>query len=144
MKNNMMRKLTFIGASLVLLLGVSCSSPGKEKNTTTTTEKSATSETVEKNPKLTEVVASAGQKLYSDKGCLVCHQINSKLVGPSIKDIAAAYSGNKAGLTAYLKGEGKPIVDPSQASVMQPQIAITKALPADELDAIVDYILSIK
>ena len=139
-----MRKLTFIGASLVLLLGVSCSSPGKEKNTTTTTEKSATSETVEKNPKPAEAVASAGQKLYSEKGCLVCHQLNTKLVGPSVKDIAAAYSGNKAGLTAYLKGEGKSIVDPSQASVMQPQIAITKALPAEELDAIVDYILSIK
>ena len=139
-----MRKLTFIGASLVLLLGVSCSSPSKEKSTTTTTEKSATSETVEKNSKPAEAVASVGQKLYSEKGCLVCHQLNTKLVGPSVKDIAAAYSGNKAGLTAYLKGEGKSIVDPSQASVMQPQIAITKALPADELDAIVDYILSIK
>lgn len=144
MKNNMMRKLTFIGTSLVLLLSVSCGSPNKEKSTNTTTEKSATSETVEKNPKPAEAVASIGQKLYSDKGCLVCHQLNTKLVGPSVKDIAAAYSGNKAGLTAYLKGEGKPIVDLSQASVMQPQIAITKALPADELDAIVDYILSIK
>ena len=144
MKKIMMRKLTFIGASLVLLLSVSCSSPGKEKSTNTTTEKSATSETVEKNPKPAEAVASAGQKLYSEKGCLVCHQLNTKLVGPSVKDIAAAYSGNKAGLTAYLKGEGKSIVDPSQSSVMQPQIAITKALPADELDAIVDYILSIK
>lgn len=144
MKNNMMRKLTFIGASLVLLLSVSCSSPGKEKSTNTATEKSATSETVEKNPNPAEAVASVGQKLYSDKGCLVCHQLNTKLVGPSVKDIAAAYSGNKAGLTAYLKGEGKSIVDPSQSSVMQPQIAITKALPADELDAIVDYILSIK
>ncbi|OFX49990.1 MAG: hypothetical protein A2066_01105 [Bacteroidetes bacterium GWB2_41_8] len=99
---------------------------------------------MEKNPKPTEAVASVGKKLYSEKGCLVCHQLNTKLVGPSVKDIAAAYSGNKAGLTAYLKGEGKPIVDLSQASVMQPQIAITKALPADELDAIVDYILSIK
>src|SRR5690606_12667680 len=134
MKNNMMRKLTFIGASLVLILSVSCSSPCKEKSTNTTTEKSATSETVEQNPKPAEAVASAGQKLYSEKGCLVCHQLNTKLVGPSVKDIAAAYSGNKAGLTEYLKGEGKSIVDPSQSSVMQPQIAITKALPADELD----------
>lgn len=139
-----MRKLTFIGASLVLLLSVSCSSPNKEKSTSTTTEKSAISETVEKNPKSTEAGASIGQKLYSDKGCLVCHQLNTKLVGPAVKDIAAAYSGNKAGLTAFLKGEGKAIVDPSQASVMQPQIAITKALPADELNEIVDYILSIK
>jgi cytochrome c len=144
MKNINMNKWSFIAASLVLIVGVSCSSPNKEKSTSTTTEKSATSETVEKSAKPTEVVASAGQKLYSDKGCLVCHQLNTKLVGPSVKDIAAAYSGNKAGLTAFLKGEGKAIVDPSQASVMQPQIAITKALPTDELNAIVDYILSIK
>lgn len=139
-----MKKLAFISASLVLMLSVSCSSPSKEKSTNTATEKSATSETVEKSPKPTEAVASVGQKLYSDKGCLVCHQLNTKLVGPAVKDIAAAYSGNKAGLTAFLKGEGKAIVDPSQASVMQPQIAITKALPADELNEIVDYILSIK
>ncbi len=139
-----MGKLTFIGASFVLLLSVSCSSPNKEKSTSTTTEESATSETAKKDVKATEVVASAGQKLYSEKGCLVCHQLNTKLVGPAVKDIAAAYSGNKAGLTAFLKGESNAIVDPSQASVMQPQIAITKALPADELDAIVDYILSIK
>ncbi len=139
-----MGKLTFIGASFVFLLSVSCSSPNKEKSTSTTTEKSATSETAGKGVKPTEAVASAGQKLYSEKGCVVCHQLNTKLVGPAVKDIAAAYSGNKAGLTAFLKGEGKAIVDPSQASVMQPQIAITKALPPDELDTIVDYILSIK
>lgn len=143
-KNKNMKKYSFIAASLVLLVGISCSSPNKEKSTNTTSEKSATSETVEKSAKSPEAVASVGAKLYSDKGCLVCHQLNTKLVGPSVKDIAAAYSGNKAGLTAFLKGEGKPIVDPSQASVMHPQIAITKALPADQLDAIVDYILSIK
>ena len=144
MKNIRIRKLTFIGASFVFLLSVSCSFPNKEKSTSTTTEKSATSETAGKGVKSTEVAASAGEKLYSEKGCVVCHQLNTKLVGPAVKDIAAAYSGNKAGLTAFLKGEGKAIVDPSQASVMQPQIAITKALPAEELDAIVDYILSIK
>jgi cytochrome c len=144
MKNIKMRKWTFIAASFALLVGVSCSSPNKEKSTSTTTGKSTTTETVEKSAKPTEVVPSTGQKLYSNKGCLVCHQLNTKLVGPAVKDIAAAYSGNKAGLTAFLKGEGKAIVDPSQASVMHPQIAITKALSAEELDEIVDYILSIK
>lgn len=144
MKSIRMRKLTFIGASLVLLLSMSCSSPSREKSTNTMTEKSASSEITEKSPEPTEAVAGAGQKLYSDKGCLVCHQLNTKLVGPAVKDIAAAYSGNKAGLIAYLKGEGKSIVEPSQANVMQPQIEITKALPAEQLDAIVDYILSIK
>ena len=144
MKNINMTKYLVVAVSLVLILGVSRSSTNKENSPNTITEESAVSETVETSPKPTKAVASVGQKLYSENGCLVCHQLNTKLVGPSIKDIAAAYSGNKAGLIAYLKGEGEAIVDPSQAALMQPQIAITKALPADELEAMVDYILSIK
>lgn len=139
-----MKKYLVIAASLVLILGISCNSTDKGKSADITKEKSARSETLEKGPNPTKAVASSGQKLYSEKGCLVCHQLNTKLVGPSTKDIATAYSGNKAGLTAYLKGEGEAIVDPSQASLMQPQIAITKALSAEELEALVDYILSIE
>ncbi|KOH43524.1 MULTISPECIES: c-type cytochrome [Prolixibacteraceae] len=144
MKNINMKKYSFIAVGLVLLLGLSCSSPNKGNSIKAATEKSASSEIVEKKSTPTKAVSSTGQKLYSDNGCLVCHQLNTKLVGPSTKDIAAAYSGNKAGLIAFLKGESKAIVDPSQASLMQPQIAITKALPAEELEAMVDYILSIK
>ncbi len=139
-----MKKWSFIAASFVLLVGISYSSPNKEKSTSFKVEKSAISEMLETKSEPTQPASSVGKKLYSDKGCLVCHQLNTKLVGPSVKDIAAAYSGKKAGLTAFLKGEGKAIVDPSQASVMHPQIAITKALSAKDLDAIVDYILSIK
>ena len=144
MKNINVKKYLVAAGSLILILGMSCSSQNEEKSIKAATEKSASSEIVEKNPTPTKTVSSTGQKLYSDNGCLVCHQLNTKLVGPSTKDIAAAYSGNKAGLIAFLKGESKAIVDPSQASLMQPQIAITKALPAEELEAIVDYILSIK
>jgi len=143
---NRMKKEMLIAISLVLIMGASCSAPKKDNQKSTETvqaskPKQATVE--EKTAQASETVKS-GEKLYKDKGCLVCHQLNTKLVGPSIKDIAAAYSGNKAGLTAFLKGEGKAIVDPSQANVMQPQIAVTKALPTEELDAIADYILSFK
>lgn len=144
MKNIHMKKYSFIAASLILILGLSCSSPNKEKSAPVVKENSATSETVDKSPEPTKVVASKGQKLFTDKGCMVCHQLNSKLVGPTVGDIAAAYSGNKTGLTAFLKGESKAIVDPSQASVMQPQIAITQSMPAEDLAAMVDYILTIK
>lgn len=142
-----MKKETFIAISLVLIIATSCSSPKKDNQKSTETVQTSNPEQAtpeEKNTQVSSETVGSGEKLYKDKGCLVCHQLNTKLVGPSVKDIASAYSGNKAGLTAYLKGEGKSIVDPSQTSVMQPQIAITKALPADELDAIVDYILSIK
>lgn len=133
--------------SLVLIMTASCSAPKKDnQKSTETVQTSGTKPAIPEEKTILEdsETGGSGEKLYKDKGCLVCHQLNTKLVGPSVKDIAAAYSGNKAGLTAYLKGEGKSIVDPSQGSVMQAQLAITKALPAKDLDAIVDYILSVK
>jgi len=142
-----MKKETFMAAAMLIIMSLSCSSPKKESPKSTEPVQSA-----EPAPAATEAqpkqeaasTVTLGEKLYKDKGCLVCHQMDSKLVGPAIKDIAAAYAGNKEGLVAFLKGDGKPIVDPSQYSVMQPQISITKDLPADQLNEIVDYILSAK
>ena len=39
--------------------------------------------------------AFASQQLAKDKNCLACHAIDKKLVGPSYKDIAAKYKGDK-------------------------------------------------
>lgn len=136
-----------IAISLILIMSASCSEPKKDNQKSTETAQTSNPKQAIPKEKTTQTASETialGEKLYSDKGCLVCHQLNTKLVGPAVKDIAAAYSGNKVGLTAFLKGEGKAIVDPSQASVMQPYIAITKALSAEELDEIVNYILSFK
>jgi len=86
----------------------------------------------------------AGKDFFASNGCVACHQVDAKTVGPSLKDIAAAYADNKDGLASFLKEEGEAIVDPAQAAVMQPQLAITKALSDDELNNVVDYILSNK
>jgi len=142
-----MKKEIFLTISLVLSMSVIFGISKKE--TSSNTEQVSTSNTKaisnsEKNFQSPAKVVSPGEKLFKDKGCTVCHQVNTKLVGPPLKTIAAAYANNKKGLVAFLKDSGKPIVDPAQASVMHPQIAITKALPANELDAIVNYILSVK
>lgn len=53
--------------------------------------------------------ADAGADLAKAKGCLGCHAAAEKKVGPSLKDIAAKYKGNKDAettLAAKLK-EGK-------------------------------------
>jgi cytochrome c len=53
--------------------------------------------------------ADAGADLAKAKGCLGCHAVAEKKVGPAYKDIAAKYKGNKdaeAMLIAKLK-EGK-------------------------------------
>lgn len=53
--------------------------------------------------------ADAGADLAKVKGCMGCHAVAEKKVGPSTKDIAAKYKGNKdteATLIAKLK-DGK-------------------------------------
>ncbi len=37
--------------------------------------------------------AIADQDLAMNSGCLACHQVDTKLVGPSYKDVAAKYKG---------------------------------------------------
>jgi cytochrome c len=39
--------------------------------------------------------AMADEKLAQAKNCLACHQIDTKLVGPAYKDVAAKYKDDK-------------------------------------------------
>jgi len=85
-----------------------------------------------------------GKDLFTNNGCVACHQADKKTVGPAIKDIAAAYAGKKDELVKFLKGEGKAIVDPAQFAIMQPNLNTTKNMKDAEVAAIADYMLSVK
>jgi len=65
--------------------------------------------------------ADAGADLAKAKGCLNCHAVAEKKVGPAYKDVAAKYKGNKdaaATLTAKLKdGKGHMKVAASDAEL---------------------------
>jgi cytochrome c len=39
--------------------------------------------------------AMADQALAQSKNCMACHAVDKKLVGPSYKDVAAKYAGDK-------------------------------------------------
>jgi cytochrome c len=39
--------------------------------------------------------ALASQDLATKKNCMTCHQLQTKVVGPSYKDVAAKYAGQK-------------------------------------------------
>jgi cytochrome c len=39
--------------------------------------------------------AFADQALATAKNCMACHAVDKKMVGPSYKDVAAKYAGNK-------------------------------------------------
>jgi len=79
------------------------------------------------------VNAQSGADVVKAKGCLGCHDLAVKKVGPSFKDTAAKYKGDKkaaATLVGKLKeGKGHPVkVDASDA----------------ELKAAVGYVLATK
>lgn len=150
-----MRRLNFMTAFLVMffMISVSCSSPKSDGQKATEIVQAespkeamaaeASAAAPEASAPVTENVAK-GEKMFKDKGCVVCHQLNTKLVGPALKDVAKAYAGDKTKLNNFLKGSSPSIIDPAQHAIMEPQIAITKAMSDADRMAIVEYLLSIK
>ena len=62
--------------------------------------------------------AQSGAAVVKAKGCLNCHDVDKKKVGPSFKDIAAKNKGKDAALVAKLKeGKGHPKVAASDAEL---------------------------
>ena len=65
--------------------------------------------------------AQSGADVVKAKGCLTCHDVDKKKVGPSYKDIAAKYKGDKGAaesLAAKLKdGKGHPKAAASDAEI---------------------------
>jgi len=63
------------------------------------------------------VLAQSGADVVKAKGCLNCHAVDAKKVGPSFKDIAAK-KGDAAALVAKLKdGKGHPKIAASDAEL---------------------------
>jgi cytochrome c len=65
--------------------------------------------------------AQAGGDVVKSKGCLNCHAVDTKKMGPSFKDIAAKHKADKGApdaLAAKLKdGKGHPKVAASDAEI---------------------------
>ena len=66
------------------------------------------------------VANAAGEEdLAKSSGCLNCHAVDTKKMGPSFKDIAAKYKGKAdaaAGIVANIKAaKGHPAVKASEA-----------------------------
>ena len=56
--------------------------------------------------------ASANQELAQKSGCMTCHGVDKKIIGPSYHDVAAKYKGNKgaeADLIKKVKAGGKGV-----------------------------------
>ncbi len=111
-----MKKITFILALLI----ISC----KENQTSNS------------------ALQPSGKDLFTTNNCQSCHQINQKVVGPSLHEIAEIYKKNNASMVDFLKGDAEAIVDKSQAEIMKINLEITKTMSDAELKAIENYILN--
>jgi len=86
--------------------------------------------------------AHADEALAKAKGCMACHTIGSKLVGPAYKDVAKKYAGQK-GAEANLV---KKVLEGGTGVWGQVPMPANKAMGVTEADAkkIVHWILSLK
>jgi cytochrome c len=82
----------------------------------------------------------ANEELATKSGCLACHKIDAKVLGPSFKDVAAKYKGDKkaeAMLIDKVKKGGMgtwgPIAMPPNGHVKD-----------DDIKALVKWVLALK
>lgn len=94
-------------------------------------------------PAQTQTPVELGESIFQGKGnCVSCHQVDKKLIGPSVQEIAKIYMDKNANIITFLKGEGEAIVDPSQYEVMKTNFAVTKAMSDEELKGLEAYFYS--
>jgi len=84
--------------------------------------------------------ASAAEALAKKDGCLLCHAVDNKLVGPSYKEIAAKYKGDKsmeAKLIEKVKKGGSGVWGQIPMPPNSPQVK------DEDIKTIVQWILSL-
>ncbi|MGB4812395.1 MAG: c-type cytochrome [Methylophilaceae bacterium] len=70
--------------------------------------------------------ASANQALAEKSGCMACHSVDKKILGPSYKDVAAKYKGDKtaeAKLIAKVKAGGSGTWGPMPMPANSPRVS---------------------
>jgi len=129
-----MKKVIVVFAVLAF---VSCK---KEEKTTIDNSQISTEESAVSAVQTPEEL---GKEIFEGRGnCTSCHQVDQKVIGPSIQEVAKIYKDKNADIITFLKGKGEPIVDPSQFAVMKTNFPVTQAMSDEELKAIETYIYS--
>ena len=86
------------------------------------------------------VDAKAAEALAQKSGCLACHSIDKKVLGPAYKDVAAKYKGDKtaeAKLIAKVKAGGSGVWGP------MPMPAMAAQVKEPDIKTIVQWVLSL-
>ncbi|HAF43502.1 MAG TPA: cytochrome C-551 [Gallionellaceae bacterium] len=85
--------------------------------------------------------ALADEALLRKSGCFACHQVDKKVVGPALKDIAAKYKGDKGAVAALAK---KVRAGGSGVWGTTPMAPAPATVSDDDLKASIAYILTLK
>jgi len=87
-----------------------------------------------------QVNAADASALAQKSGCLACHSVDKKVLGPAYKDVAAKYKGDKtaeAKLVAKVKAGGSGVWGPMPMPPMGAQVKEA------DITTIVQWILSL-
>jgi cytochrome c len=84
--------------------------------------------------------AAANEELAKKHNCLVCHQVDKKVVGPSYKDVAAKYANDKNAEAKLFEKVKKGGVGVWGQVPMPPNATV----PDADIKALVKWILSQK
>jgi cytochrome c551/c552 len=93
---------------------------------------------------LASAPAFADLELAKKSGCLACHSVEKKVVGPAWKDVAAKYKGNKdarAALIAKVKAGGKG--NWTEVTGGAPMPPYSPRVPDADIEKMVDFVLGL-
>jgi len=81
----------------------------------------------------------AGKALAQKSGCFACHSVDTKIVGPAFKDVAAKYKdkGAESKLVAKVKAGGSGVWGPIPMPANSPQVK------DEDIKALVSWVLSL-
>jgi len=137
-------KKVFLALAVFAMFLTSC---GDGKKEDVKKEVETTEEKVKEAPAASGDEVALGEKLFTDKTCISCHQIDAKIVGPSIKDIMKIYDEKNGDMIKFLQGSDAAIVDtdPGQVAIMKANLdGFVKDLSVKELEALKAYMTSVK
>jgi cytochrome c len=141
-------KKTLLVLFLFALFLSSCGD-GKKENIKKETETEVKEDVkkVEAEPTNAGELVAMGEKLFTDKTCVSCHDIEIKIVGPSVQKIMKVYEEKNGNIINFLKGTDGPIVetDPGQVAIMKANLnGFVKDLSEEQLEALSAYMTSVK
>lgn len=88
----------------------------------------------------TQAGAADQTALAQKNGCLACHGVDKKILGPAYKDVAAKYKGNKeaeAKLIDKVKKGGSGVWGPMPMPANSPKVS------DDDIKTLVEWVLSL-